>query len=397
MTDQVLLKVAQRYGTPAYLFDIDHLHSRMMKVRELVASKIKICFSIKANPFLIPAMIKFTDCLEVCSPGELAICKNLSVPPQKIIYSGVNKTKIDIEEAIDYGVAVCTAESLLHVDFINEVAMKKGRVVPLLLRLNAGSQFGMSEEDLLSVVEKRESYKGFEIVGIHYFAGTQRKKLEKQKEELDKLHHLYEKIENEYGLKLKKLEYGPGLGVPYFEGEDFSDTLQPLKELLPALQQTALWSDLTIEMGRFFSAECGHYLTSVMDQKTNLEVNYSILDGGIHHLNYFGQMMGMKIPIIRHLKKTTGENLGIQKNWSLCGSLCTTADVQVRKVGFEDLERGDVLSFENTGAYSVTEGVLLFLSRTMPRILLYERGECGLVRDFIESSDLNTIKQNDII
>lgn len=396
MTDQALLEITQQYGTPAYLFDIDHLRERILQIREILSFEIKICFSIKANPFLIPAMVTLTDSLEVCSPGELTICKKLSVPPSKIIYSGVNKTKVDVEEAIDYEVAICTAESLLHVALINEIGCKKGKVVPLLLRLNAGSQFGMSEEDLLSVVEKKDSYRGIEIVGVHYFAGTQRKKIEQQQEELEKLHHLYEKIEDEYGLKLKKLEYGPGLGVPYFEGEDFSDTLKPIKDLLPALQNSARWCDLTIEMGRFFSAECGHYLTTVMDQKSNLGVHYSILDGGIHQLNYFGQMMGMKIPIIRHLKRTEREDSPSQKYWTLCGSLCTTADVQVRKIAFEDLKIDDVLSFENTGAYSVTEGVLFFLSRTMPRILLQENGVCQLVRDFIESSEFNTIKNNKI-
>lgn len=77
-------------------------------------------------------------------------------------------------------------------------------------------------------------------------------------------------------------------------------------------------------------------------------------------------------------------------DWSLCGSLCTTADVIVRQATFSKLKIGDVLAFANIGAYSVTEGIHLFLSRTMPRILLYKgEGNVEMARDFLETSLLN--------
>ena len=69
---------------------------------------------------------------------------------------------------------------------------------------------------------------------------------------------------------------------------------------------------------------------------------------------------------------------------------CTVNDVLVREVELDSLEMGDVLAFANAGAYSVTEGVHLFLSRTMPRVVLRYDGGCELARDFIETSTLNT-------
>ena len=100
--------------------------------------------------------------------------------------------------------------------------------------------------------------------------------------------------------------------------------------------------------------------------------------------------MGMKIPVIKHLKK---ENInGNEEDWSLCGSLCTTADVIVRQVKMKNLEKDDVLAFCNVGAYSITEGIYLFLSRMMPRVILYdEKIGSKLVRDFYDSSIINTI------
>ena len=78
--------------------------------------------------------------------------------------------------------------------------------------------------------------------------------------------------------------------------------------------------------------------------------------------------------------------------YAICGSLCTTNDDLVRSVEMRGLATGDVLAFTNIGAYSVTEGIYLFLSRTMPRIVLYNKNSGPrLVRDFTETSPLNTI------
>jgi diaminopimelate decarboxylase len=346
--------------------------------------------------------------LEVCSPGELDICKRLGVSPDRIVYSGVNKTEADVRAAAEYGSGIYTAESLKHVLLLNNEGRRLGKVLPVLLRLNAGSQFGMSKSDLFKVLGKRDCLENIDIEGIHYFAGTQRKKLSQQREELAMLKDLFDEIEKTFGIRLRKLEYGPGLPVPYFENEDFADTLAPVKELADALKETASLCELTVEMGRFYTAECGYYLTRVMDIKSNEGTNYCIVDGGMNHLTYLGQIMGMKVPVIKRLAVSSDAALSIQmegifgeagsqtadlchaSNYALCGSLCTTADVLVRQVCLQDLKIGDILTFCNVGAYSVTEGIYLFLSRTMPRVLLLkEDGSVTMARDFTQSSALN--------
>lgn len=410
MTEKELKAIAEKYETPSFVFDIEALHDRMKKVKEIVGTNIHVCYSMKANPFLVPAMLEVVEKLEVCSPGELSICEHLGVDAERIIYSGVSKTIANIEQAVQDEVGLYTAESLQQLDRLNQCGMQVGRVLPVILRLTAGTQFGMSKEDLCDAIAHRESYPGVKIAGIHYFAGTQRKKLDRQREELQMLAELLQELKTAYGFVAEKLEYGPGLPVPYFDGEDFADTLKPLKELSPDLQRIADMVELTVEMGRFYTTECGYYLTKVLETKSGHEVNYAIMDGGMNHMNYLGQMMGMKVPLITHMKmddcgdaeageciQSVKEYSGRQTNctektkeWCLCGSLCTTSDVMVRKVEFEELEVGDVLVFKNIGAYSVTEGIYLFLSRTMPRILLwYSEGQVEMVRDFVESSNFN--------
>ena len=388
LEEKELKEIAEQYGTPCYVFDLASLKKRVAEMRKIAGGKYHLCYSIKANPFLIPAMAELVDHLEVCSPGELAICENLHVAPSKILYSGVNKTPVDIKEAMTYGVDIFTAESLKHMHEISAEAVKENKIVPVLPRLNAGSQFGMSKSDLFYVLDHPEEFPNTEIKGIHYFAGTQRKKTTKQLKELDLLKDLYHEIETEHGIKLEKLEYGPGLCVSMFEKDDFTDTLKPLKDIQEELASVSEVADLTIEMGRFYATYCGTYISTVMDLKENEGVNYCIIDGGINHINYYGSMMGMNSPVMQHIKTTKDME---EKEWCICGSLCSTNDIEIRAFAGKGLSINDLFVFNNIGAYSITEGIYLFLSRTMPKVLLRnEYGDYVVARDFTESHVLNT-------
>ena len=381
---QELKHIATTYGTPCYVFDLEVLKERVKQIRAITENRYQLCYSIKANPFLIPTMVGLVDKLEVCSPGELSICKSLHVPSNMIIYSGVNKEEKDVHEAIEYNCGVLTAESKKHVRLISEEAKNQNKTVSVLLRLNADSQFGMSKEDLLEVLDAK--YSNIDIVGIHYFVGTQRKKIEKQIKELEMLKELFDEIKNEHHIALKRLEYGPGLSVSLFENEDDSDTLKPLKEIHEEL--CSFSHEVTIEMGRFFATYCGSYISKVVDLKSNKGVNYCLIDGGINHINYYGSMMGMNIPVTQHITEKEVD----EKDWCVCGSLCSTNDILIRKYE-KGLNEGDLIAFENIGAYSVTEGIYLFLSRTLPCIILRNKAyDYVVARPFQESSLLNTVK-----
>lgn len=381
---QELKHIATTYGTPCYVFDLEALKERVKQIRAITENRYQLCYSIKANPFLIPTMVGLVDKLEVCSPGELSICKSLHVPSNMIIYSGVNKEEKDVHEAIEYNCGVLTAESKKHVRLISEEAKNQNKTVSVLLRLNADSQFGMSKEDLLEVLDAK--YSNIDIVGIHYFVGTQRKKIEKQIKELEMLKELFDEIKNEHHIALKRLEYGPGLSVSLFENEDDSDTLKPLKEIHEEL--CSFSHEVTIEMGRFFATYCGSYISKVVDLKSNKGVNYCLIDGGINHINYYGSMMGMNIPVTQHITEKEVD----EKDWCVCGSLCSTNDILIRKYE-KGLNEGDLIVFENIGAYSVTEGIYLFLSRTLPCIILRNKAyDYVVARPFQESSLLNTVK-----
>lgn len=399
--------------TPYYVFDTDEFAKRAAMIRAALDCKggrrIPLCFSIKANPFLLHRLPEGLDHVEVCSPGELEICIALGVKPESIIYSGVMKEKCDIERAVSYGAGILTCESIRHAALISEVMLEciqegaheaefaetKAHVI---LRLTSGNQFGMSLEDIEYIISRPDEFKGIAVMGIHYYSGTQ-KSLRKINKDLEKIKSALTGLKEKYGFEPQLVEYGPGLCVEYFEDDWQEKEKQSLDDAAEVLREFAEEYPLGIEMGRFLAASCGKYYTQVKDLKSTGDANYAILDGGIHHLNYFGQRMAMQVPPIKVYGGEVSENEekpGVEltqmpdADYTLCGSLCTVADVLVREVKLKKLEIGDILEFANCGAYSVTEAPALFLSRQLPAIYAYSK-ECGYecLREHIPAAEIN--------
>lgn len=388
-----LLEIARKEGTPCFLFDIGVLKARIAEIQKDLGDKIELCYAMKANPFLVDALKDTSILFEVCSPGEFAICKRAKVQMQHIILSGVNKYKEDIEDAILNNVEVLTAESLKHYMLIAEVAKQLQKNIKVIIRWTSGNQFGMDEQDIEYCLEKSLQDSFVEVIGLQMYSGTQKKTIRKIRKELQALVGYTSQLNDRYGLTMKKIEYGPGLPVEYFEGETFDILHDEYQDVCALLKELSEKWDITLEMGRFIAASCGYYLTSVVDIKHNKGLDYCIIDGGINHINYYGQMMAMKKPAMEHISMATVKEDMEAKPYLICGSLCTTADVVVKDVYLNNLREGDILVFKNIGAYSVTEGIYLFLSRRMPRVLfLTEDDEVIMARDFVDTSLLNYLQ-----
>ncbi|WP_028235560.1 diaminopimelate decarboxylase family protein [Pseudobutyrivibrio sp. MD2005] len=378
--------------TPSYVFDRSEFLNRAKETRGYLGEKIGICFSVKANPFLINPFFRAEnafDKFEVCSLGELHICIKNKLPVNKILYSGVNKRLEEVEFAYDSGVRLFTIESFNHLKYIEEIGKKNNDIIKVLLRISADTQFGMDEVDVIQIIKDRNSYSSIDIVGIHYFTGTQKRGYSVINREIEYLKGFCFKIHNEYGFEIRNVEYGTGLGVEYFR--DQKSGAVALEEILPALLSLAEVTNLTIEMGRYFAANCGYYFTKVVDSKQNNGVNYAIVDGGMNHLHYDGQIRSMKIPFHTHIHINNKVNSEVKtEKWTICGSICSTEDVICRDVEYTNLLEGDILVFENSGAYSFMEAMSTFLSREMPQIWAYSFDDgLRLLRDFIFTEVFN--------
>lgn len=391
MNEKKLEELAVSLGTPAFVFDTDIVEERAEWVAEQIRPA-KLCFAIKANPFLLSAMDRHVERYEVCSPGELHICVKNGLDMKKIVLSGVNKEYEDVLYAMEQGVIHYTAESKNQFMLVHRCAEELGKTVEILLRVTSGNQFGMSEADVEELIREKDAYLHLQVMGLQYFTGTQKKVLKKIAGEVEYIENFIRRLEEEEGFVTRVLEFGPGLGVPYFTKDDFKEDRQLLMDFMELFREERPY-ELIFEMGRYLSASCGYYMTKIMDQKKNDAVNVCIVDGGINHVNYYGQNMAMKTPILSYFPQHPLEQAEAEE-WTVYGSLCTVADILLKKLPLVDARVGDYLVFHNIGAYSVTEGIYLFLSRKLPKIYLYsEETGTRLIREGLETWTLNTENQ----
>ncbi len=385
-------EILESKTTPMYVFHIEELERRIGFLRQHLPAHVELCYAVKANAFITKEVAPLVERLEICSPGELQICQSLNLPTDKFVISGVHKDPEQILEAISQSTEgeIFTVESEFQFSILQEAARSCKKHITLLLRLTSGNQFGLDEEALEKLISHCRENPWIEIRGIQYFSGTQKSSLKRLKREITFLDEYLQKLSEAYGYQAAELEFGPGLPFSYFQGENFNEEalLNEFSELLSGMK---FQGKIILELGRSIAASCGYYLTKVVDTKHNHGQNYAIVDGGMHQLAYYGQFMAMKHPFMRLLPHDRKAEQNEKEEWNICGSLCTVNDILVKQVPLGKLQLGDVLAFENTGAYSMTEGISLFLSRDLPEIVLLKRdGSLLTVREHTWIDNLNT-------
>ncbi|MCR5213545.1 MAG: hypothetical protein K6E10_03955 [Eubacterium sp.] len=420
------LELIKKYKTPFYLYDIGEVKKRLSMMREHQGD-IGLCFAMKAAPLLAGYIHPYVDRLEVCSPGEYEICARDNIKPEQILVSGVNKTYESMTRILSLGGAkgYFTIESPEHFNILEKCASdtRISQRLKCYVRLTSGNQFGVDKASLEALCQKIIDSEYLDLMGIHYFSGTQ-KSLKKIEKELILLSQYGNELKEKYGRGLS-LEYGPGLGIDYFlpkngEGKNESDNSSydntscdksdfdnnlylfnesDLTKLMDLVEKTGIrkvYSDITFEYGRYIAASCGKYFTGIADVKTSDGTNYAILEGGIHHITYYGSMAGMKIPYIDYIKTSDRKAKDLPdytedyRDYVLAGSLCSINDIVVRNICLPRLDIGDTLCFNLTGAYSATEGMALFLSRDIPAIIVRDiEGKEIIVRNHIETNTFN--------
>ena len=387
MKQEIIENILNNFETPIYVFDIDKLKQRIKFLRENLTKRLEICYAIKANTFIVKEINDDVDRFEVCSPGEYSICEESNITPEKIVISGVYKTPSVIDYMITSSPSIgrYTVESIEQLNLLDELSKKHNKKLKVLLRLTSGNQFGINEEDIENIISKKDSYTNLYFEGIQYFSGTQKRTNKRLQKEIDYIDEFLMRLQDKYNYVADELEFGTGFPVHYFQGEEF-DEVEFLKEFSNGIDNMKYKGKIVIELGRSIAASCGYYITKVVDKKTNKGQNYAILDGGIHHLVYYGQTMAMKFP---HLEIYPARDNEDTEDWNLMGSLCTVNDIIIKQYPVKNLQIGDTFIFKNTGAYCMTEGISLFLSRELPQVALIKNGKLELVRDSFKTYTLN--------
>ena len=379
--------------TPCYIFDEAEVERRMGFIASQLPDEVVLCYAMKANPFILQAICGAAGLLEVCSEGEYRICQHMGIPNSRLTISGINKDAAHMRELAASATPVhrFTAESQSQFELLESIAREQGTRLPVLIRITSGNQFGMDAQLAKRLIAEHRDDPHIDLRGIQFFSGTQKSSPARIARELAKIDALIETIRTECGAEIAELEYGPGLPVDYAEQDDLArsareeEFLSTLRESLAAM---SFDGRIILEMGRFMAASCGTYVTSVVDAKVNRGNSYAIVDGGKHQITYYGHELALTPPLCHAHPKRTGAEPVI---WTICGSLCTTNDILIKQFEAADLRVGDRLVFPNAGAYCMTEGISLFLSRDLPRIYITDpSGGMRMVRDLTPTYALNT-------
>ncbi len=211
--------------TPYYVFDIGAVREKVQWVRQCLGNQIQLCFSVKANSWIIPYIIQSFDYFEVCSIGELFKCREYNIPESKIIWGGILKTPEDIHYAARLNLKYVSIESMIQLEHLQNEKLRIGGARDVLLRVTSGNQFGLEEIDILDIVKQKNKWPNLNFSGIHYYSGTQKGRSDVIREELLYLEQLNKT------LGLQKLEYGPGIMIPYYASDDPQKGKIILKEI----------------------------------------------------------------------------------------------------------------------------------------------------------------------
>lgn len=357
-----------------YLFDPQEFKKRVSFLQKAFPG-IPLCFAVKANPFLAGTAAEVLPRLEVCSPGEEAVCRAAGVPAAGTVISGVYKDPHFLEKLVAEGHdRIYTVESENQFLLLMALAEQYRQPIKLLFRLSNGSQFGMDEETAEKLIVRAARLPLLTFRGLQYFSGTQKTSLKKAERELAALVSFAERLEARYGFSVEEIEYGPGLPVSYFE-EDTWNEAEFLAGFATLLAPVTAKYTVILELGRALAATAGRYYTHVADVKQTAGQNYLITDGGMHQIAYDGQMLAMKKPF---LTLPGREKEARTTRYTVCGALCSMHDILVKDIPLPAMEAGDLICFENAGAYCATEGMALFLCRDLPAVYLAD-GNGGAV------------------
>lgn len=259
-------------------------------------------------------------------------------------------------------VSYISIESMSQLEQLDKEAKIADKVKKVLLRLSSNNQFGMAEEEIFEVSNHADRYPNLQLCGIHYYSGTQKNNSEKIREDLSRIRDVLERSR----FVNPRIEYGPGIGA-FLYGDPKNHWYQEIyEEMIQEVNLLVKQYPVTLELGRVLTADIGKYVTTVVDRKQINGKTFYIVDGGIHHLNYYAQQNGFPIPEIQSFRT------GAQETVTICGLLCTASDILAKCITLPRAEIGDKIAFLNVGAYSVTEARVLFLSHRLPEVRIVE-------------------------
>lgn len=374
--------------TPLFVYDLGAVRSTIGRLRVAMPDGLHLHYAMKANPFppLLAAMTGLVDGFDIASGGELAMALEAGMAPDRISFAGPGKRDDELHAAIGAGVTI-NLESEGEARRALGIAERLGVTPRLAVRVNpdfdlkgsgmkmggGAKPFGI-DADRAAALARQVIGAGADWRGWHIFAGSQALDTLAIIEAQAQTVALAARLSEEVGRTPPLVNIGGGLGVPYFPGDlpvDARAIGLALEEVLTLPPEILEESAFAMELGRYFVAEAGVYLTRVIDVKESHGERFAIVDGGLHHQlaasGNFGTVVRRNYPVA--IANKFGVEIAAEPV-TIAGCLCTPLDRLADKVLLPPVAEGDIVAIFMAGAYGATASPSAFLGHAPAREIL---------------------------
>jgi diaminopimelate decarboxylase len=356
-----LAEIAGAVGTPAYVYAGAVMRDRLRRFLAAFADqRVLVCYALKANSnrAVIRTLADEGAGADIVSGGELQRALAAGVPPHRIVFSGVGKSRDEMTQALDAGIAQFNVESVPELIVLGEVASARRARAPMALRVNPDvvadthdkistgrrhDKFGVPYDQALEVYALARRLAGIELVGLHLHIGSQILSLAPFEAAYRRGFELMRALAAA-GIPLRRLDLGGGFGVPY-RAEPALD-LGGYAALIRSLT-AGLDLELVFEPGRFLVAEAGVLLSRVLYVKEGGERPCLVLDAGMNDL------LRPALYDAYHPILPVAEPLDAMARTAVdvVGPICESTDVFARARDLPPVGAGDLVVFTRAGAY----------------------------------------------
>ena len=380
--DVPVAEIAAAVGTPVYVYSTATLLRHFRLFDEALAwGPHLVCYAMKAasNQAILKTLAEAGAGMDVVSGGEYARAKAAGVPGERIVFSGVGKTREEIRTALEGGIRQFNIESEPEMRAISEVASELGVVAPVTVRVNpdvdakthAKIATGKSENKFgIPIAKAREVYAeaaalpGLKVVGIDVHIGSQLTELEPFAMAYRKVAELTEALRGD-GHEITRLDLGGGLGIPYTR----SNEAPPLPVEYGAMIERELGHlgcEIEIEPGRLIAGNAGILVSEVIYLKEGEGRNFLILDAAMNDL-IRPAMYEAHHDIVPVIEPEAGLE---QSPFDIVGPVCESGDTFAKGRMMPALEAGDLVAFRSAGAYGAVMSSEYNTRALIPEVLV---------------------------
>ena len=353
-----LSAIAQRFGTPTYVYSRAHIEAQYRSFTDaLDGVPHLVCYAVKANSNLgvLNVLARMGAGFDIVSRGELERVLAAGGQAEKIVFSGVGKTREDMRRALEVGVHCFNVESTDELERLQVVAAEMGVRAPISLRVNpdvdAGThpyistglkenKFGIAIADAEEVYIRAAQLPNLEVLGVDCHIGSQLTTLPPFLDALDRLLALIDRL-GECGIYLQHIDLGGGVGVRYRDEEPplIGDYIQAVRERIEGRDLT-----LMFEPGRYIVANAGVLLTQVEYLKHTEHKDFAIVDAAMNDL--------IRPALYQAWMDVTAvtPRASDARAYDIVGPICETGDFLAKDRELA-IEEGDLLAVHSAGAY----------------------------------------------